>query len=433
MEKKEYTRRDFIKKCGTVTAVTAAGTLLGGSTLFVKKAFAADPLRVIGIPIGPIPPIMNKASEDLGFEVVPKGMSNQAMVLMGSTAPDEFDLAEEYYNDLGAIWPAGNYQPIDTKRIKNWDKINPLIKEGLIVKNEFCDKYGIMGKGQAPRRMLYVDNNGDIIHDPTKTSRYVTIVPTYFNADSLGYNASVMPPVKSWAPLLDPKYKGKVALCTFPPVGIVDIAMAMESRGEAKFETMGDLNRKEIDVLVDYIINKKKEGHFRAFWETFSQSVQLMTSKEVVVQSMWYPAVNAAKNAGVDCRYGDMYKEGYRGFMGGYMISKSVKGKKLDQAYDFINWTSSGYYGACLVRQGYYFSVSENLNKFITAEELAYWHGGRPAVAEIKDFYGGVVARPGDARNGGSMEQRMGRIAVWNGYPTELPYLIKRWNEMKAA
>jgi putative spermidine/putrescine transport system substrate-binding protein len=425
------TRREFIKKSGM--GIAAAGILTSGAPLFIKKAFGADPLRVIGLPVGVIEPIMKKASEDLAFEVIPKGMSNQVMVMMVSTAPAEFDLAEEFFNDLAAIWPSKNLQPIDTQRIKNWEKISPLILKGNIVENEFCDKYGVMGKGQAPRRMLYVDNNGEIIHDPTAKSRYVTLVPSYYNADSLGYNASLIPPVKSWAPLLDPTNKGKVGLCSYPPVGIVDVGMAMEARGEAKFETMGDLDKKEIDLLVDHIIALKKEGHFRAFWETFSQSVQLLTSKEVVIESMWYPAVNEAKRSGIRCRYGDMYKEGYRGFMGGYTISKNVKGKKLDQAYEFINWTLSGYYGASLVRQGYYFPIVNNVTQFISKGDLDFWLGGKPAETDIKDFYGGIVAKPGEVRDGGSMEQRMGRIYVWNGYPTELTYLLKRWNEMKAA
>lgn len=434
MKKKNYTRRDFLKKSATVAGAAAAGTFLGGKApVFVKKAFGADPIRVIGLAIGPIEPIMKQASEDLGFEVVGKTMSNQAMVLMGTTAPDEFDVAEEYFNDLGATWPAGNYQPIDTERIELWDKLGPLALKGHIVENELCDKYGVMGKGQAPRRMLYVDDNGEIIHDPTKTSRYVTMVPNYSNGDSLGYNAGLVPPVKSWAPLLDPQYKGRTALCTFPPVGIVDVAMAMEARGEHRFETMGDLNKKEIDILVDYIIEKKKEGHFRSFWETYNQSVSLMTSGEVVIQSMWYPAVNSARAAGMDCRYGDMYHEGYRGFMGGFMISKRVKGKRLDKAYAHINWALTGFYGACMVRQGYYMTVPETFKKFLSAEEWAYWFEGRPATVEIKDFYDGTVAKPGEVRFGGSEAQRMGRIAVWNGYPTETAYLVKRWNEMKAA
>jgi putative spermidine/putrescine transport system substrate-binding protein len=37
----------------------------------------------------------------------------------------------------------------------------------------------------------------------------------------------------------------------------------------------------------------KKAGHFRAFWENFGQSVNLMVNGEVVLESMWSPAVAA--------------------------------------------------------------------------------------------------------------------------------------------
>jgi putative spermidine/putrescine transport system substrate-binding protein len=436
MKKKGYTRRDFLKKSATVAGAAAAGTFLGGKApLFVKNAFASDPLRVIGLEIGPIPPIMKKASEDLGFEVIGKSMSNEELNLMGTTAPDEFDVAEEYQDALAVTWPAKGYQPLDTKRIPSWDKLSKLVREGHIVENEFCDEYGIMGAGHSPRRMLYVDSNGEMVYakDPSKTTQYVVGAPTFSNADSLGYNASQVSPVRTWGRLLDPELKGQVALCTFPPVGIVDMGMAMRSVGLADFEDIGDPSKKEIDVVVDYLIEKKKEGHFRAFWETYNQSVQLMTSGEVALESMWYPAVNAVRAAGIDCHYGDMYHEGYRGFYAINMISSSVKGKKLEQAYKYIEWCYSGYYGAAMIRQGYYMERPDTFKNFITPEELAYWHEGKPATVEIKDFWDGIVARPGEVRDGGSWEQRMGRIAAWNSYPAEVTYLIKAWNKMKAA
>jgi putative spermidine/putrescine transport system substrate-binding protein len=434
MKKKKITRRDFLKKSGKIAGLAAAGSYLSGTApLFVKNAFAEEPLRVIGLAIGPIEPIMKKASEDLGFEVIGKTMSNQAMILMGTTAPDEFDVAEEYFNDLGATWPAGNYQPIDTTKIANWDKLGDLPLKGHLKINEFCDSNGIMGKGYAPRRRLFVTKDGKYLTDMSKTSRWTTMAPTYCLGDALGYNAEKVPPVKSWAPLLDPKYKGVAALCTFPPVGINDVALSMQALGLHKFESMGDFNKKEIDIVVDHVIKLKKEGHFRAFWETFNQSVSLMTSGEVVIQSMWYPAVNAARAAGIDCRYGNMYDEGYRGFMGGMMISKKAKGTKLEKAYKYINWALSGWYGAQMVKMGYHMSVPETAQKFMPADEWAYWNEGKPAKSDIKDFYGGTVAKSGDIRFGGSYEDRMGRIVVWNGYPTEIAYMIKRWNEMKSA
>ena len=41
----------------------------------------------------------------------------------------------------------------------------------------------------------------------------------------------------------------------------------------------------------------KKNGQFRAFWKTFDESVNLMASGEVVIQSMWSPAVTAVRAA----------------------------------------------------------------------------------------------------------------------------------------
>ncbi len=39
----------------------------------------------------------------------------------------------------------------------------------------------------------------------------------------------------------------------------------------------------------------KKAGHFRALWNTFDESVNLMASGEVVIQSMWSTAVTAVR------------------------------------------------------------------------------------------------------------------------------------------
>ena len=61
----------------------------------------------------------------------------------------------------------------------------------------------------------------------------------------------------------------------------------------------------------------KQEGHFRAFWTTFDQSVNLMASGEVVIQSMWSPAVTAVRTRGIPCMFQPL-KEGYRGW--GYAL-----------------------------------------------------------------------------------------------------------------
>ena len=45
------------------------------------------------------------------------------------------------------------------------------------------------------------------------------------------------------------------------------------------------------------MIELKKSGHFRSFWTNFDQSVNLMASGEVVIQSMWSPARHRGERA----------------------------------------------------------------------------------------------------------------------------------------
>jgi putative spermidine/putrescine transport system substrate-binding protein len=39
-------------------------------------------------------------------------------------------------------------------------------------------------------------------------------------------------PITEWKQLLDPKFKGKAAILDVPNIGIMDAALALESRGE---------------------------------------------------------------------------------------------------------------------------------------------------------------------------------------------------------
>ena len=75
------------------------------------------------------------------------------------------------------------------------------------------------------------------------------------------------------------------------------------------------MTKEEIDKTIAILIDAKKAGQFRAFWTTFDQSVNLMASGEVVIQSMWSPAVTAVRTRGIPCSYTPL-KEGYRAWAG---------------------------------------------------------------------------------------------------------------------
>jgi putative spermidine/putrescine transport system substrate-binding protein len=212
----------------------------------------------------------------------------------------------------------------------------------------------------------------------------------------------------------------------------MDSAMVMESLGTLKYADKGNMTKSEIDKTVAFLIDTKKSGQFRAFWKSFDESVNLMASGEVIIQSMWSPAVAAVKSKGIACTYQPL-AEGYRAWAGGLGLAKHLSGLELDAAYEYINWYLSGWVGAYLNRQGYYSAVLETAKANMTANEWGYWMDGKPATADILSPEGKVTAKAGDVRDGGSFQERMSRIACWNSVMNEDRYMVQKWNEFIAA
>ncbi len=411
-------RRTFV---GTSAGAVAAGALAGG---FPSLAQAADPVRTIGLGVSIINEIQGRAAKDLGFPVRGQALGYGAMFGKMLNQNDQYEVAEGYFNDMDVFIPAKVWQPIDTKRIKEWDKVSDLAKTGRLTPESNP------GQGDAPFRHLWLDEQGNRVKGP---SRYISMVPGWHNADSIGYNPEETGrKIESWAELFSEDFKGRVALLNIPQIGTMDAALAVEGLGLFTFKDKGNMTKPEIDFLIDFLIKKKKEGHFRAFWETFGQSVNLMVNGEVALESMWSPAVTAIKAEGVPCVYA-FPKEGMRGWHGGLAISAKVKGKRLDQCYEYIDWWLSGWPGAFVARQGYYMSVPDNVKKHLEPEEWDYWYGGKPAAKELPDPFGTIIVPKGEVRDGGSYWDRFKNIAVWNSLMDENDYLVKRWTEFLSA
>ena len=131
-------RRSLLK---TTAAGVAAGAL--ASTNF-RIAEAADGLRSIGLGVSEINEIQGQASKDLGFPVAGQAMGYGEMFGKMLNQNDQYEIAEGYYNDMRVMAPAKVWQPLDTKKIKEWDKVTNLTKTGKLTPESS------EGQGDAP-------------------------------------------------------------------------------------------------------------------------------------------------------------------------------------------------------------------------------------------------------------------------------------------
>ena len=385
-------------------------------------------LRLIGTGAAQINDIKVQAEKELGFKLQLRALSTEENNQIAITQPKQYDMFDGEYFSLPLVFPSGNLQPLEVKRIKNWDKIVSYFTTGKFDNGARVNN----SQGTAPFKVMYVKDKDSKEFSATPTA-WATLIPFQYNADTLGYRPDLTgKKIESWAELLDSKFKGKTALLDIPSIGIMDAAMVVEAAGMMKFGDKGNMTRAELDQVSQMLIKLKKDGQFRAFWKTFDESVNLMSSGEVALQSMWSPAVTAVKSKGIQCTYASL-KEGYRGWGGGIGLSRNLSGISLDAAYEYLNWMLDGWVGAFLSRQGYYSAAPETARKFMKPEEWDYWYEGKPAAIDILDPFGKKIDAKGAVRDGGSFKERFSNIVCWNSVMKEQTYLIQKWNEFVAA
>ncbi|MBI3709684.1 MAG: extracellular solute-binding protein [Proteobacteria bacterium] len=420
------TRRTVLK--GTAAAVGAAtggGTITGFPTIWAQNIKNVT-LRQFGTGVSNQNQIGEKCKEDLGITLQMTALDSDAVVQRAVTQPNSYDIADIEYWMVKKVFPAAVMQPMSVKKIKLFDKIVPIFTTGKLTSDSQ------IAQGTAPHSVGFVESETSVKFAGAPTD-WFTMIPTIYNADTLGIRPDLVGrPITNWRDIMDPKFKGKTSILNIPSIGIMDAAMISESMGAIKYKDKGNMTREEIDKTLGVMTEAKKAGQFRAFWKTFDESVNLMASGEVVIQSMWSPAVTAVRSKGVPCVYQPL-AEGYRAWGGGLGLAKHLKGIELDAAYEYINWYLSGWVGAYLNRQGYYSAVLDTAKAHMSADEWAFWMEGKPAKTEIKNPQGVVMEKAGAVRDGGSFADRMGKVACWNAVMDEDRYMVQKWNQFIAA
>ncbi|WOS64857.1 ABC transporter substrate-binding protein [Sinorhizobium fredii] len=421
---KGISRRTLLKTgAAAAGAIAGSGAITGFPTIWAQNPIT---LRQFGTGVSNINAIAEKCKEDLGITLEMTATDSDAAAQRAVTQPDSYDIADIEYWIAKKVFPSGVMQPMDVSKIKFYDKIVPLFINGKLKPES------VVAQGTAPHTVGFVEaqDSKSFAKEPTQ---WMTLIPTIYNADTLGIRPDLVGrEITTWADIMDPAFKGKTAILNIPSIGIMDAAMIMEALGNIKYADKGNMTTDEIDATIDFLIKAKQDGQFRAFWKSFDESVNLMASGEVVIQSMWSPAVAAVRSKGIACKYQPL-KEGYRAWGGGLGLAAHLQGAQLDAAYEYINWYLSGWVGAYLNRQGYYSAAMETAKAHMSEDEWGFWVEGKPAKGDILSPEGKVMEKAGAVRDGGSFEERMGKVACWNSVMDEDRYMVRRWNEFIAA
>lgn len=381
-------------------------------------------VRVLGTHVTLQEPLRQQAMEDLGvrLQFAPGG---SATVLHKATMnPQGFDLYEQWSNSINVLWRANAIQPIDKRRIGNWDEINDLTKTGKV------SPEAKIGAGDAPHKIINVQADGSL---GEKHTDEISFLPYVHNVDSFGYLENALPADmnsadESWGWLLDSRFSGKVGIVNDPTIGLFDLALAAKAKGFMEFEDIGAMTRAELDSLFLLLIELKQLQHFNGFWTSVPESVQYMRTKRVTIESMFSPAVSDLNGQDIPVRFASP-REGYRGWHGVMCLSAATQGRVKDAAYEYMNWWLSGWPGAFIARQGYYISNPQRSKPYLSEAEWNYWYRGLPASEPLRGPDGKVSVNRGQQRSGGSYEDRFGHVAVWNTVMPTYEYSLQKWYE----
>jgi len=236
------------------------------------------------------------------------------------------DVAHPCYDKVARWNKEGLLQPIDTKRIKNWDSIFPVFKN---------------------------------LPDLQAGDGKVWMVPWDWGNTSILYRTDlVVNPEASWNLLWDKQYAGRMA--TIDAVHDTPVVAALLA-GVNPF----DMTAAEMDRVAEKL---REQRPLLSNYTTDMTSVEQALSSGALVAAMtWNASATTLKKQGVPVEFMKP-KEGMLTWACGYVLLKDAK--NVDLAYDFINSRLETESGKYLIEAYGYGSSTSSAFAAVPKEEL---------------------------------------------------------------
>src|SRR5262245_45076440 len=168
-------RRTLLKTgAAAIGAVAGSGAITGFPTIWAQSNIT---LRQFGTGVSNINAIAEKCKADLGITLEMTATDSDAAAQRSVTQPDSYDIADIEYWIAKKVFPTGVLQPMDTSKLKYFDKIVPLFINGKLKPDS------VIAQGTAPHTVGFVEaqDSKTFAKEPTQ---WMTMVPTIYNADT---------------------------------------------------------------------------------------------------------------------------------------------------------------------------------------------------------------------------------------------------------
>lgn len=387
-------RREVLKRSLATMGALSAGPAMWGPG---RNAWAADKGTISFADVGVSDPGggWSKFTDQTGWGVNLVAMGNAPSqvlnVLIASGGTRVYDLMGIVGGMQKPLVENDLVVPLDTSRLSNWGKHTNIQKYIL------DDPAGFQFAGWEGK---------------------VYMMPTFIQGDSIGYLPEFTGEVDSYGALFDPKFKGFTAVeDNFTTTG-QKTALYLKKNNLASIDDPSNMTPGEVKRVIDFLVEKKKEGQFRLIWTSFEQSVNLFVNKEVYVQDCWEPMVFAARRQGVKAEYARP-KEGYLLWsLGPYIVNNPTRTPEREEAmYQLLDFMLGGWYGATIsLLHGYL--TSPDAAEYARTNPKEFKPGQDKEVETIHENVKSKFAFPG------TWQQR---------WPTHVEVYEEEWARFRAA
>ena len=275
---------------------------------------------------------------------------SDADILTKAKAGDQSDIFH-FYTGYQQQWvDEGLVQPIDTSKLKNWDKVPDSMKQ----------------LGQVNGQQYFL--------------------PWDWGFTSILYRTDKVPEgIDSWSALMDPKYKGHISMWDDGP-GAVTVSAYIHGWDETK------ITPDQLATIKQEWMDQKKLNLL--YWAGEPELQQAMASGDVWVAYAWQGSYATLLGQGVPVAYANP-KEGRNSWVGLYGIRKDTP--NYDLALKFLDEKLAVATGNNVVNEFYYGDSNQDVMKGITDPTLIKAFGlDDPSTLQHTNFTPLVTAQQRD-------------------------------------